>query len=152
MVYVDDAKYKFGRMIMCHMIADTSSELLEMADNIGVNRKWIQKQGTHQEHFDICLKKKSIAISFGAKEISRKELGIILNKKDMATQLQLAEAQFIGFCQGQSDARIVDMVSSMGLKESEWNKIKAEKPYFLREKDIISIDEYFLKRKSKINF
>ncbi len=25
MVYVDDMKAKFGNMIMCHMIADTSS-------------------------------------------------------------------------------------------------------------------------------
>jgi hypothetical protein len=43
MVYVDDM-YKspmgqFGRMKMSHMIADTTEELLQMADKIGVKKK-----------------------------------------------------------------------------------------------------------------
>ena len=41
-VYVDTMEAKFGNMIMCHMMADTTEELLEMADKIKVNRKWIQ--------------------------------------------------------------------------------------------------------------
>ena len=64
----------FGRMIMCHMVADSTQELLEMADKIGVNRKWIQKAGTYQEHFDVCLSAKKKAIEFGAKEITMREL------------------------------------------------------------------------------
>ena len=39
-VYVDDMKAKFGRMIMCHMIADTDEELHTMASKIGVKLKW----------------------------------------------------------------------------------------------------------------
>lgn len=43
MVYVDDMyKYpigRFGRMKMSHLIADTTDELLEMVDKIGVDRK-----------------------------------------------------------------------------------------------------------------
>lgn len=66
---------KFGRMTMCHMIADTTEELLDMAGKIGVNKKWIQYPGTCQEHFDICLSKKKIAIELGAKEITMRELG-----------------------------------------------------------------------------
>lgn len=41
MVYVDDMYAQFGRMKMCHMIADTTTELNAMADSIGVQRKWI---------------------------------------------------------------------------------------------------------------
>jgi len=38
-VYVDDMRAPFGRLVMCHMIADTDGELLEMADRIGVQRR-----------------------------------------------------------------------------------------------------------------
>ncbi len=58
MVYVDNMNARFGNMIMCHMIADTTEELLQMVDKIGVKRKWLQYPGTYQEHFDICLAKK----------------------------------------------------------------------------------------------
>lgn len=72
----------FGRMKMCHMVADSTKELLEMVDKIGVQRKWIQKQNTPQEHFDICLSKKQLAINYGAIEISFSELGrFIINKR-----------------------------------------------------------------------
>jgi len=82
MVYVDNMNAKYGRMIMCHMIADTKEELLTMADKIEVNRIYIQKENTHQEHFDICLSKKLLAIKYGAKEITWKELGITcINRK-----------------------------------------------------------------------
>jgi len=82
MVYIDNINISFGRMIMNHMIADTTEELLAMADKIGVNRKWIQEPGTNREHFDICLSKKKKAISLGAKEISMRELSqITVNRK-----------------------------------------------------------------------
>ena len=77
-VYVDDMyKYnigKLGRMKMSHMIADTKEELIEMVDKIGVNKKWIQKENTEQEHFDISLDKRKLAIQNGAIEISMREL------------------------------------------------------------------------------
>lgn len=80
-VYVDDMyKYsigQFGRMKMSHMIADTTEELIEMAKNIGVNPKWIQKEGTGQEHFDIALSKRKKAVELGAIEITFRELGEI---------------------------------------------------------------------------
>lgn len=74
-VYVDDMRAPFGRLIMCHMIADSSDELLTMADRIGVARKWIQKAGTAHEHFDICLSKRAEAVAAGAVEITLRELG-----------------------------------------------------------------------------
>jgi len=73
-VYVDNYGAAFGRMIMCHMIADSHDELLAMVDKIGVQRRWIQKPGTYWEHFDICLSKRSKAVEAGAIELSPKEL------------------------------------------------------------------------------
>jgi len=74
MVYVDDMRAGYGRMVMCHMVADSTGELLAMADRIGVARKWIQAKGTHREHFDICLAKRKLAVAAGAIELTRKEL------------------------------------------------------------------------------
>lgn len=77
-VYVDDM-YKsplgqFGRMKMSHMVADTRRELLEMADKIGVARKWIQEAGTGREHFDVAMSARSKAIAAGAVEMPMREL------------------------------------------------------------------------------
>lgn len=74
-VYVDDMRAPFGRMKMCHMIADSSDELHAMADRIGVARKWCQDRGTYREHYDIALSKRALAIKAGAIEIERHELG-----------------------------------------------------------------------------
>lgn len=66
-VYVDDVRHPYGNMIMCHMWADSLEELLEMADRIGVQRKWLQKPPKASwVHFDIALTKKAKAIEFGA--------------------------------------------------------------------------------------
>jgi len=73
-VYIDSFEAPFKNMIMCHMIADTKQELLTMVDKIGVKRKWIQKENTIYEHFDICLSKKALAIRHGAIEIEAKAL------------------------------------------------------------------------------
>ena len=76
-VYVDDMcdthLGAFGRMKMSHMIADTTEELLVMADRIGVARKWIQHPGTDREHFDIAKSKRALAVQHGAVEITMRE-------------------------------------------------------------------------------
>lgn len=75
-VYVDDVRHQFGRMVMCHLWADTLDELLAMVDAIGVQRKWIQGHATLSRgkarhaswvHFDICMTKKKQAIHHGAR-------------------------------------------------------------------------------------
>jgi len=73
-IYIDNMRASFGRMIMCHMIADTHDELIEMADKLTLNRKWLQQSNNHGEHFDISLGYKKRAIQFGAIEISMREL------------------------------------------------------------------------------
>lgn len=76
-VYVDDM-YKspmgqFGKMKMSHLIADNQDELLDFVDKIGVQRKWIQKMDTPEEHFDIALSKRKLAVELGAIEITMRE-------------------------------------------------------------------------------
>lgn len=73
-VYVDDMQAGYGRMVMCHMAADTTDELLQMADKIGVQRKWLQASGTWKEHFDICRSKRREAVAAGAIEVSQRAL------------------------------------------------------------------------------
>jgi hypothetical protein len=72
-VYVDDWKAPFGRMFMSHLGADTTEELLQFVDNIGVARKWIQYPGTWREHFDICLTKRAKALTLGAEPVTPKD-------------------------------------------------------------------------------
>jgi hypothetical protein len=80
-VYIDDFNAKFGRMIMCHLMADTTEELLEMVDKIGVQRKWIQCEGEPKEHFDISLAKKKLAIQHGAIEMNARKLVELIQQK-----------------------------------------------------------------------
>jgi Protein of unknown function (DUF4031) len=66
-VYVDDVRHRFGRMIMCHLWADTMGELYAMVDRIGVARKWLQQPPKASwVHFDISLDRKARAIAEGA--------------------------------------------------------------------------------------
>lgn len=78
MVYIDNFNARYRGMKMCHMIADSTAELLAMVDKIGVQRKWIQDAGTYNEHFDICQNKKAKAIQLGATEVTMMQLGRIL--------------------------------------------------------------------------
>lgn len=70
-VYVDDMKAAYGRMVMCHMLADTDDELHAMADRIGVSRRWWQSPAkTSGSHYDIALSKRALAVRAGAVEIT----------------------------------------------------------------------------------
>lgn len=83
-VYVDDMEAKYGRMVMCHMVADSTDELMAMADKIGVARRWLQKPGHYQEHFDVCKAMRVRAVALGAIEVDRAGLGEILKRKRAA--------------------------------------------------------------------
>lgn len=80
-VFVDNMRARHGRLVMCHMIADSSEELLAMADRIGVARRWLQHAWTYREHFDIALSKRAMAVAAGAKEVTRMELGRIIRAR-----------------------------------------------------------------------
>ena len=90
-VYVDDMKAAYGRMVMCHMVADTDDELHAMAVRIGIARRWHQKAGTPQSHYDICLAKRAQAVAAGAVEITMRDTAkIVRRKREAAKQSQEA--------------------------------------------------------------
>lgn len=101
-VYVDDMRAKFGRMLMCHCLADTEEELFAMMDKIGVDRKWYQtKKGNL--HFDIALSMRAKAVRLGAVEITWKQAAAmnairrmtgVLGEPNTAIELYLALNNF----------------------------------------------------------
>lgn len=102
-VYVDDMRARFGRMIMCHMIADTEAELHAMADEIGVARKWYQG-----DHYDIALSKRALAVLFGAREITKRQLGCMVANQRVGGELgtpETAEERFYARLEERRSAR-----------------------------------------------
>jgi hypothetical protein len=75
-VYVDNMRARHGRLILCHMVADTEAELHAMADTIGVARKWHQG-----DHYDIALSKRSLAVAAGAIEVSQRHMGLMVRSR-----------------------------------------------------------------------
>lgn len=76
-VYVDNAKNPYGRMLMCHMLADTIGELLEMADKIGIARRHFQPWS--HPHFDLSQSFRARAIAAGALAVDRR--GLVMAKR-----------------------------------------------------------------------
>lgn len=66
-VYVDDVRHGFGRMIMCHMWADTEEELHAEAAALGLRRAWFQQPPKASwKHYDVSLGVKAAAMARGA--------------------------------------------------------------------------------------
>lgn len=71
-VYVDRCALSYGRMLMCHMLADTPDELHAMADRIGVARRWFQEPPKASFwHYDIAQTKRVLVIAAGALDCDR---------------------------------------------------------------------------------
>lgn len=64
-VYVDQPVHRYGRMLMCHMLADTPEELHAMAKRIGVEHRWYQLNAS-TPHYDIAKSKRALALAYGA--------------------------------------------------------------------------------------
>ncbi len=78
-VYVDKARNQFGRMIMCHMLADTVVELHDMAQRIGLKHEWFQPLS--RPHYDVSKAKRAEAIKAGAVELDRRELVAMMRRQ-----------------------------------------------------------------------
>lgn len=81
MVFVGKREYKYGRMIMSHMVADSLDELHKMADTIGVDRRHFQDK-PNKPHYDICKKNKKLAIMNGAKLVDERDIIMTLRRYD----------------------------------------------------------------------
>lgn len=87
-VYVDDMRANYGRMVMCHMIADTDDELHAMAAKIGVARRWWQSpEKTSGSHYDIALSKRAQAVAAGAIEITWRQCGTMNFRRKVTGEL-----------------------------------------------------------------
>lgn len=66
-VYVDSVRNRLGRMIMCHMWADTERELFDMAEKLEMRAAWVQRPPkVRWVHYDLSLGRKQQALSLGA--------------------------------------------------------------------------------------
>lgn len=87
-VYVDDMRAPYGRLVLCHMLADTDDELHAMADDIGVSRRWWQSpKKTSGSHYDIALSKRALAVRAGAIEISMRQAAAMNRRRRLTGQL-----------------------------------------------------------------
>lgn len=71
-VYIDAASNRLGRMVMCHMIADTQAELHSMAQAIGLRREWYQQSPpASSPHYDVSKQRRAKAMQLGCIELGR---------------------------------------------------------------------------------
>lgn len=103
-VYVDDMRAQYGRMVMCHMIADSDDELHAMAAAIGVARKWHQG-----DHYDIALSKRALAVQHGAREITRRQCGLMTLRRRRTGTLPTPE-----WAEAEQAARIAIACKTLG--------------------------------------
>lgn len=105
-VYVDNMRARYGRMIMCHMLADTDEELHAMADKIGVNRKWWQSPTkTAGSHYDIALSKRKLAVDNGAVEVNMYQLAC-MNVRRRVTGVLGAPEDAVQWVRSQRDVSL----------------------------------------------
>lgn len=92
-VYLDKQRNPYGRMVMCHMIADTEDELHEMAERIGLQRKWYQSDAS-TPHYDVSLSRRALALQHGAVQCERREfVQIIQAKREREARARIGEGK-----------------------------------------------------------
>jgi hypothetical protein len=69
--YVDEAVNPFGRMLMCHLVADSLVELHALADALGMQRRWFQNKPGGTPHYDLSKSVRAKAVKAGAVGVNR---------------------------------------------------------------------------------
>jgi len=68
---------------------------------------------------------------------------MVKDKMTKERMLELALAQFTGYHLGNNGYGVGELVSSMGLTEEEWEKIKEDEDISLDDDEIKEINNYF---------
>ena len=70
-LYVDDARNRYGRMLLSHMMADTSEELERARQALAIPPAAIHHPASPDEHMDLSQAKRREAIArLGARPVS----------------------------------------------------------------------------------
>ena len=90
-VYVGPSKYPYGRMVMCHMVADSLIELHQMANELDLRYEWYQ--GPERPHYDLSMTKRAQAVELGALEVDDRRIveALLRSEPENAIRLALAE-------------------------------------------------------------
>lgn len=75
-IYVDNMRAQVGEYILCHMIADTETELHALADLIGMPRRHYQG-----DHYDICEARRAHAVRLGAVQVTMRQAGAMHSRR-----------------------------------------------------------------------
>ena len=62
-LYVDNARNRYGRMLLSHMMADTPEELEQARRALGIPTAAIHHPGSPDEHMDLSQAKRKEAIA-----------------------------------------------------------------------------------------
>lgn len=87
MIITDPPVDYHGKFKQCsHMISDIigpagHEELMAFARKIGMRPEWLQKKGTHHEHFDIFAGRRVRALAAGCVEVDRHRFVAVLRAK-----------------------------------------------------------------------
>lgn len=73
MVYIDEPPHMIGKGY-AHMFADSIPELHDFAKNLGIKKCWFSnKRGKNQPHYDVPLRKVTMALVNGARLVDWRE-------------------------------------------------------------------------------
>lgn len=84
-VYVDDANIAFRDTVMCHLSATTLEELHAMAQSIGLDLAWFQKDAL-VPHYNVWPSMKMRALEAGALEVDSNALLVMMVKHYRGSQ------------------------------------------------------------------